>query len=93
LDISIQKLFAKIENELMLAKESMDEARLREKVYSIKILCELILEEPGKIDRETILPAAITEQQMPLQNRPLTLTQPKKIEMNEEANGESLFDF
>lgn len=90
LDISVNKLLAKIENELLQAKGSMNEARLREKVYSMKVLCELILEEPQKDSGSYVT----VGQELPkvLSEPPVTLTQPRKIEMNE-ANGDSLLDF
>ena len=45
MNISVQKLLAKMEDELHLAKATVKEENLREKVYSIKTLCELILDE------------------------------------------------
>jgi len=96
MNISLEKLLAKIENELKLAKTSTKEENLREKIYSIKILCELILDEK----QASVKPAAATLQvyQQPLTNQQVfqqgsSLQQPKKLEMEEEANGDSLFDF
>ena len=102
MNISVEKLLAKIEEELRLAKTSAKEENLREKIYSIKILCELILDEK----QVSMRPAAATAQpvitqqvyQQPLMNQQVfqqgpSLQQPKKIEMDDEANGDSLFDF
>ncbi|MBV7505135.1 YwdI family protein [Bacillus sp. sid0103] len=107
MNISVQKLLAKIEEELKLAKSSAKEESLREKVYSIKILCELLLDEKPALKNEvpvTPMPAvqpAISYQafQQPVMNQPLIqqpaaqLQQPKKLDMEDEANGDSLFDF
>ena len=84
MDISVEKLLAKIEEELSLASGES----LRERVYSIKILCELILEEyPTNrgipVTRVTPQPAQAVHD----------VNQPKRIEMDNEANGDSLFDF
>jgi hypothetical protein len=105
-NISVQKLLTKIDEELKLAKSSTKEESLREKVYSIKILCELLLDEkPAAKSGETINPLppvqpAISYQayQPPVMNQQIvqqapTLQQPKKLEMEDEANGDSLFDF
>ncbi|MEH7415940.1 YwdI family protein [Neobacillus drentensis] len=102
MNISVEKLLAKIETELRLAKTSAKEEHLREKIYSIKILCELILDEK----QSSVKPAAVTAQpaitpqvyQQPIMNQQVfqqgsSLQQPKKLEMDDEANGDSLFDF
>ena len=52
MNISVQKLLTKIEAELKLAKTSTKEESLREKVYSIKILCELMLDEKPSLTSE-----------------------------------------
>jgi hypothetical protein len=102
MNISIEKLLSKIEHELNLAKTSTKEENLREKIYSIKILCELILEEkqPSVKPASASLQPVVTQQvyQQPLMNQQVfqqgsSLQQPKKLEMEDEANGDSLFDF
>jgi hypothetical protein len=106
MNISVQKLLTKIEAELKLAKSSTKEESLREKVYSIKILCELLLDEkPSPASEVTLAPTpsvqpAISFQayQQPVMSQPIiqqtpTLQQPKKLDMENEANGDSLFDF
>lgn len=96
MNISVDKLLAKIDEELKLAKNSIKPEQLREKVYSIKILCELILDEK-QVSREIqINPAPVYQPMIPqpsFQPQPTTLNQPKKLEMDDEANGDSLFDF
>jgi hypothetical protein len=91
MNISVQKLLAKMEEELQLAKTTVKEENLREKVYSIKILCELILDEKQiKSESPTFLPGT-TKGFIP---QPMIPTgQPKKLVVDEEANGDSLFDF
>jgi hypothetical protein len=94
-NISVDKLLRKIEEELTLAKNSTKQENLREKVYSIKILCELILDEKQRQQEAPQNPAPayspVTVQ--PSFQQPVTLNQPKKLEMENEANGDSLFDF
>jgi hypothetical protein len=96
MNISVEKLLAKIEEELKQAKTSTKQEQLREKVYSIKILCELILDEK-QVSREIqVNPTPVYQPimaQPTFQSQPTTLNQPKKIEMDDEANGDSLFDF
>jgi hypothetical protein len=93
-NISVDKLLMKIEEELRLAKTSSKKENLREKVYSIKILCELILDEK-QVHQEPPMPITayqpVTTQ--PAIGQPVSLNQPKKLEMEDEANGDSLFDF
>ncbi|MFP7298543.1 YwdI family protein [Neobacillus niacini] len=96
-DISVDKLLRKIEEELKLAKGSTRKENLREKVYSIKILCELILDEkPGQQEAPAIPVTSyqpVITQTQPVFQQPVSLNQPKKIDMEDEANGDSLFDF
>ncbi len=90
LNISVQKLLKKIEEELHEAKGNTNEARIRERIYSIKSLCELILDEQ-------VMPAAskstFVPQQPVQQVQPVSIQQPKRLEMEDDANGDSLFDF
>ena len=107
MNISVEKLLMKIEEELKLAKNTTKQENLREKVYSIKILCELLLDEKPSLKSEvpvapmTAVQPAISFQayQQPMMNQPTVqqaaaaLQQPKKLDMEDEANGDSLFDF
>jgi hypothetical protein len=103
MDISVDKLLSKIEQELKQAKNSAKSESLRERVYSIKILCELILDEKSGNSETPITPSfqpALNQQvfQQPVMSQqvfqqPVSLNQPKKIEMDNEANGDSLLDF
>jgi len=99
-NISVNKLLAKIEDELRLAKGAQEGERLREKIYSIKILCELILDEKQEspapaVTRPPVQQPYSQPQQVfrqPVIQQPSAIGQPKKIDI-EEANGDSLFDF
>jgi Family of unknown function (DUF5327) len=94
-NISVEKLLVKIEEELKLAKNSTRQENLREKVYSIKILCELILDDKQVQPEPKTTPLAAYQPviaQTTFQ-QPVSLNQPKKLEMEDEANGDSLFDF
>ncbi len=85
--ISVQKCLEKIEEELATIKEET----VREKVYSIKILCELILDEKQiKTESPTVLQAA---PKTFIQQPAMQTVQPKKLVVDDEANGDSLFDF
>ncbi|MDN3017722.1 YwdI family protein [Paenibacillus sp. BSR1-1] len=98
MNISIQKLLDKMETELKQAQTAQKEESLREKIYSIKILCELILEEKPGIKEASWNQASKVQVQPVIaqpvfQNQPVSLQQPKKLELGDEANGDSLFDF
>jgi Family of unknown function (DUF5327) len=95
LNISVEKLLTKIEEELKLAKNSTRQENLREKVYSIKILCELILDDKQVQQEPKTTPLAAFQPVIaqPTFQQPVSLNQPKKLEMEDEANGDSLFDF
>ncbi|MCQ6280328.1 YwdI family protein [Bacillus sp. EB600] len=94
MNISVQKLLTKMEDELHLAKATVKEENLREKVYSIKTLCELILDEKQLRNESTVTAAkGIIQQQSFSQPMSMTINQPKKLALDDEANGDSLLDF
>lgn len=95
MDISVQKLLLKMDQELQAAKSSGTNSQVRERVQAIKTLCELVLEsQMGETTRE--LPRANlmipTNEKQILTPSPLQ-TQPKKLQIDDESNGDSLFDF
>ncbi|MFD2446833.1 YwdI family protein [Bacillus sp. CGMCC 1.16607] len=90
MSISISHLLRKMESELFKAKQEENISKVRENIHSIKILCELLLEENDtSVNRKDVVFS--TEQISQVVSSP-SLTS-KKLEMDEEANGESLFDF
>ncbi|OIK16054.1 hypothetical protein BIV60_06200 [Bacillus sp. MUM 116] len=102
MNISVQKLLAKIEDELQSAKVSPKGESLRERVYSIKILCELILDEKGEIpakmdvSNQAMIQQPVMAQpafQQPVFQQQAASNQSKKLDLGDEANGDSLFDF
>ncbi|WP_226642778.1 YwdI family protein [Mesobacillus subterraneus] len=105
MNITMQKLLLKMEEELRRAKAAESEAMQRERIHSIKTLCELVLDEPPANSRGVAAPAKqavqqyvppqpiIPQQQMPVNQQSSMIPQPKKLEMEDNANGDSLFDF
>jgi len=98
MNISVQQLLAKMEEQLKEAKASESNTSIRERVHAIKSLCELILEQqedPGKgnVYQTISQPAPIQQVSFspPLQpiQKPIQI---KKLD-TEEGNGDSLFDF
>lgn len=113
MNISMQKLLLKMEEELMLAKQADNGSAQRERIHSIKTLCELVLDEPvrqvgGKQEYRGAEPKQPQEQaapqyyhnqpsypqhHIPVQQTSPLMPQPKKLETDDQANGDSLFDF
>jgi aconitase A len=91
MNISVDKLLAKMQEELNQAKSCSKQEHLREKVYSIKILCELLLDEK-QTNSVTAFHTAKGNNQQTL-THPISINQPKKLKMDDEANGDSLLDF
>jgi hypothetical protein len=90
MSISVEQLLKKMESELHKAKLAESTVELREHVHSIKILCELILDDQGNRTVQN-LPEVLALQPQIQTIKPTTLSV-KKLE-EEEANGDSLFDF
>lgn len=111
MNISLQKLLAKMEAEIRLARSAETEAAQREKIHSIKTLCELVLEEPSQqgtgkyVSNEsgrTVSPPSpqyaapqpgYVQPQLSVSQPAPVMHQPKKLEMDDHSNGDSLFDF
>ena len=103
MNISLQKLLLKMEEELKRAKSAESETVQRERIHSIKTLCELVLDEPSgggnpvslKQAAQQFVPSqqVIPQQQMQVSQSSTMVPQPKKLEMEDDSNGDSLFDF
>ncbi|WP_042354416.1 YwdI family protein [Bacillus rubiinfantis] len=93
MNISLQTCLKKIEEELQQAKAMPKPDLLRERIYSIKILCELILDgqQAAQVGEESKISASAL--QPSVYKPPATSLQPQKLEVDDEANGDSLFDF
>ncbi|MBN6884983.1 uncharacterized protein DUF5327 [Cytobacillus horneckiae] len=96
MSISMETMLHKIEKELQAAKGQNDQARMRERVHAIKAICELILDQPNELSKHTMFNAVSPQPIQPQQQQvqPVqTVGQPKPMKMEDEANGDSLFDF
>lgn len=106
MNISIDKLLAKMEAELQGARTAETNAEVREKVHSLKTLCELLLDEPVRTEKQAVprqpdIPPQIFHaplESMPVQPQPVYHSQPagtqgKRMQIDSDANGESLLDF
>ena len=90
MNISVQQLLGKIEDEVKQAKASGSEARIRERIHAIKALCELALDEKTQAVQpveKPVIAALPKEHIIPVQG------QPQRLKMDDDANGDSLFDF
>jgi len=97
-----------METELKSAREADSESALRERIHSLKTLCELVLDEPqngggvgSAMQQQPTRPQSQTMTTQPIhrtvitpyQPQPQATTQSKKIQMDDGANGDSLLDF
>lgn len=88
MNISLYKLLGKIEEELNKAKQTDNEARIRERIHAVKALCELVLEEQTDEEQRVKKAPSITPTPSVSVNQ-----SSQKLDVNKEANGDSLFDF
>jgi Family of unknown function (DUF5327) len=96
LSISVQQLLGKMEKELREAKGLSQNSQVRERVHAIKLLCELILENGSETQQASSMPVSYPVPAPVTQFQPqqAPAIQPaKRLEMEDEANGDSLFDF
>jgi Family of unknown function (DUF5327) len=97
-NIHVSKLLQKMEEELAKAKNSQSDKEIREKLVVIQSLCEVILDEKTSSLQIPSSPAnEINEAELqkmmgnlPIKKQPSITSTPYK---EEDANGDSLFDF
>ena len=103
MDISVSRLLDKIGDELSEAKKVSSEAKIRERAYAIKAICELILDETSvsrstnestSQERVMVSPPPVMESlQVPQVVQVPQVPQQNRLKTEDGANGESLFDF
>lgn len=85
MNIPITTILMKMEEQLRQAKTTASPQHLREHIAIVRALCDLVLEEETK--EMTVSPS--------VEVSPLSISQGKseRIEIGDDANGPSLFDF
>jgi hypothetical protein len=98
MNISVEKLLNKMEEKLKEAKETGSDAVIRERIHAIKTMCELILEEPSTAKMSVNKGASLTvatpvytgQRQISATATPI---QQDRLIVDDDSNGESIFDF
>ena len=101
MNISVEKLLHKIEEELKEAKGTNSDAKIRERVHAIKTMCELILEESTTVTSSDYNNISYVNKASNLIVSNPTYSgqvasmpnQQERLIIDEESNGESIFDF
>jgi Family of unknown function (DUF5327) len=92
LNISVEKVIQQIENELHKAKVSTQKpGQFRERIASIRALCELVLEEEGQIEISQNINNSNIIQSIPSQ--PLLTQKSVMPKLDESEQSGSLLDF
>ncbi|RFB17197.1 hypothetical protein DZB84_08990 [Bacillus sp. HNG] len=95
MNISVGKILDKMHQELQMAKSEASEQKVRERLMAIRTLCDLVLDEaPAEVRRvETVPVQPMPKVVQPIQTmQPTTIQNATKLE-EDDANGDSLFDF
>jgi len=92
LNISVEKVIQQIENELQKAKISTQKAgQFRERIASIRALCELVLEDEGNQEMSKIISNNNIIQSIPSQ--PFISQTPVISKVDDSEESGSLLDF
>jgi Family of unknown function (DUF5327) len=99
MNIPHQSVIKQMERELAKAKSAEKSQQIREHINSIKVLCEVLLEENSQAgsfntpvqSRQTVPYISAREQQP--DRRPVQIQKEEPLETDDGANGDSLFDF
>ncbi len=84
MEIPVNNVLRKMEQELHRALLEKDDIKIREHLLIIQTLCTLVLEQQNKTEVAPITSSVIPN---------FKKTDPKQNLEQEEANGDSLFDF
>ncbi|MDQ0177497.1 YwdI family protein [Bacillus chungangensis] len=90
MEVSYQSLLEKMTYECSKARQAEQLSEVREHVYSLKVLCELLLDRNHSHYRqegESTLPMPSNQQSL------LAIDQGKKLITDDDANGDSILDF
>ncbi|WP_428910147.1 YwdI family protein [Niallia sp. Krafla_26] len=93
MNISVEKLLQKMEEKLNEAKQSGSDVVIRERVHAIKTMCELILDEPATSSKGSTTSQSTGTTPTYASVTGATSNQPARLIIDEESNGESIFDF
>lgn len=85
MSVSYQMVLMKMQKEINEALQTHSETAIRERIYGIKTLCDLVLEEDREIRKKPL--------QTVSQSSRTVIEPPKVLKMEEGANGDSIFDF
>jgi hypothetical protein len=95
-NISLNKILDKMQQELLRAKSEESEQKVRERLMAIRTLCDLVLDEApaeGKrVEAVPVQPVRQVVQSIPTMPQTTTIQNTTKLE-EDDANGDSLFDF
>ncbi|MFT4416229.1 YwdI family protein [Fredinandcohnia humi] len=86
MNISVMKIIEKMQQELVVAKQEQNEQKIRERLMAIRTLCDLVLDEATSAVVST---KKVVASVMP---QPTPIVASTKLE-EDDANGDSLFDF
>ncbi|MFJ7668555.1 YwdI family protein [Lysinibacillus sp. NPDC097195] len=90
--ISYEAVIQQVEKQLAGAKNANNEQQIREALTAIRALCDVVLDLPtatsnGNVQVKQHLPQMLSTEQMP------STINSSKIQHNDGANGDSIFDF
>lgn len=89
MEVSYRTILRKMEENIQAAKVQDSPAKMREHIQAIKALCEIILDSDQE-SPSAIRPQPLTRITPPTQT--LSFSE-KKLETDDGANGDSIFDF
>lgn len=93
--ISYDMIIAELEKQLYEAKNTQSEQQKREALSAIKALCDVALQSEKTAAASPIVQPAMTAMIAPVMQQSPTVISPNQVNklQEEDANGDSLFDF
>lgn len=90
MEVPFATILTKIAEEVNKAQSSQNVQQMREHVAAIRVLCDIILENTAQQEKDVnVIPINELVRQMPQS----PTTKSERIDIGDDANGPSLFDF
>ncbi|MEK4027666.1 MULTISPECIES: YwdI family protein [Bacillaceae] len=93
INISHLSVLNKIEEEIRQARLAEKSGMMKQHIYTVRTLCEVLLDESDKTGAAAVLPESLPIRQVASQPAQPALSQAEKLQTDDGANGDSIFDF
>lgn len=93
INISHLSVLSKIEEEIRQARLAEKSGTMKQHIYTVRTLCEMLLDEPDTLGAGVALSKSQPIQPAISQPKQIAPSEGEKLQTEDGANGDSIFDF